>query len=72
MADWYFGINMADPEVESSVQVGTSSNSTDIEVRVTQNTFGGVGVTREEARRKLCEVIGNYIVSGLNTTGPVA
>lgn len=73
MADTYFGINAADPEVESSVQVGAASNSTDIEVRVTNNDIGvsGQKLTREEVRRKLCEVLGEYIVSGLNTTFPV-
>ena len=71
MADTYFGINMADPEVEGSVQVGSSTNSTDIEIRVTHNTQGGVAPTREEVRRKVSEVLAMYIISGLNTTWPV-
>lgn len=73
MADWFFGVNAADPEVESSVQVGTSTNSTDIEVRVTQSDIGVTGqkLTRQEVSRKLCEVLAMYIESGLNTTGPV-
>lgn len=70
MADSYFGLNSEDLEVESNVQVGSSTNSTDIEVRVTNDTFGGVTLTREEVRRKL-EVIGDYIISGLNITFPV-
>jgi len=71
LADTFFGLNMADPEVEGSVQVGSSTNSTDIEVRVTHNTQGGVTPTRQEVARKLCEVLAMYIEGGLNTTWPV-
>lgn len=72
MADSFFGINAADPEVESSVQVGSSTTSTDIEVRVTHNTQGGVALTKQEVARKLDEVISMYIESGTNTTWPVS
>jgi hypothetical protein len=72
MADTFYGLNAANPEVESSVAVGSSTGSTDIEVRVTHNDIGITGqkLTREEVRRKL-DVIADYIVSGLNTTWPV-
>lgn len=74
MADTFFGVNTADPEVESSVVVGSSTGSTDIEVRVTHNDIGisGQKLTRQEVSRKLCEVIAKYIESGLNTTWPVS
>lgn len=68
MADTYFGINLGDPEIDSSVQVGSSSNSTDVELRVT-HTSGHVP-TRLEIYR-MVEAIRDYIVSGLNTTWPV-
>lgn len=73
MADTFFGINAADPEVESSVQVGSSTNNTDIEVRVTHNDVGisGQKLTRQEVARKLELVIAMYIESGLNTTWPL-
>lgn len=73
MADTFFGINAADPEVESSVQVGSTSNATDIEVRVTHNDIGVAGqkLTRQEVARKLDEVISMFIESGQNTTWPV-
>lgn len=73
MADTFYGINAADPEVESSVQVGSSTNSTDIEVRVTHNDIGvsGQKITRQEVARKLCEVLSMYIESGQNTTWPL-
>ncbi len=72
MADTFFGLNTGDPEVESSVQVGATTNSTDLEVRVTNSDVGVTGqkITREEVQRKL-DVIGEYIVSGLNTSVPV-
>ena len=70
MADTFIGLNMNDPEVESSVQIGSSTNNTDIELRLTNNTFGGITMTREEARRK-AEVITAYIISGFNTTFPL-
>ncbi len=59
--------------MESAVTVGSSTGSTDIEVRVTHNDIGisGQKITREEVRRKL-EVIGDYIISSLNTTWPVS
>jgi len=74
VADTFFGLNAADAEVESSVQVGSSTNSTDIEVRVTHNDIGvsGQKLTRHEVARKLCEVIAEYIESGLNTTWPLS
>lgn len=74
MADTFFGLNAADPEVESSVQVGSSTNSTDIEVRVTHNDIGvsGQKITRQEVVRKLEMVINKYIESGLNTTWPLS
>jgi hypothetical protein len=74
MADTFYGVNWADPEVESSVVVGSSTGSTDIEVRITHNDIGvsGQKATRQEAVRKLCEVIAMYIESGLNTTWPVS
>lgn len=74
MADTYFGINAEDPEVESSVVVGSSTGSTDIEVRVTHNDIGisGEKLTRQEVVRKLREVISAYIESGLNTTWPIS
>lgn len=68
MADTYFGLNLGDAEIDSSVQVGSSSNSTDIEVRVTHDT---PTPTRLECYRAL-EAIRDYIVSGLNVTWPVA
>lgn len=74
MADTFFGINTGDPEVESSVQVSSSTNGTDLEVRVTQNDVGisGQKITRQEVSRKLQEVIAKYIESGLNTTWPLS
>lgn len=68
MADTFYGMNLGDLEVESNVQVGSSTNSTDIEVRIT-HTASHIP-TREEARRFL-EVIGQYIMSGFNTTWPL-
>lgn len=68
MADTFFGMNLGDLEVESNVQVGSSTNSTDVEVRITHTAAHTP--TREEARR-LLEVIREYICSGLNTTWPV-
>jgi len=72
MADTFFGINTGDPEIDSSVQVGSSTNSTDIEVRITNNDVGvsGQKMTRLEAYRKL-EAIRDYITSALNVTFPV-
>lgn len=73
MADTFFGINTADPEIESSVQVGSSTNSTDIEVRVTHNDIGvsGQKLRKQEVARKLIQVLAKYIESGQNTTWPV-
>jgi hypothetical protein len=62
-------MNLGDLEVESNVQVGSSTNSTDIEVRVTHTAAHTP--TREESRRFL-EVIRDYIASGTNTTWPLA
>jgi hypothetical protein len=73
MADTFFGLNTGDPEVESSVQVGASTNSTDIELRVTHNDIGVAGqkITRQEVARKLRTVLSEYIESGQNTTWPL-
>ena len=72
MADTFYGINTADPEIESSVQVGATTNSTDIELRVTHNDIGATGqkLTRQEVVRKVETAILMWIESGLNTTWP--
>ncbi len=69
MADSYYGINLGDPEVESSVQVGTSTTSTDVELRITQTS--GHEPTRQEAVR-LVQTILYFLESGLNTNRPVS
>lgn len=71
MADTFFGINTGDPEIDSSVRVGSNTNSTDVEVRVTNNDIGVTGqkITRLEVYRKL-EAIRDYITSAMNTTFP--
>lgn len=73
MADTFFGLNTADDEVESKVQVGSSTNSTDLEVRVTHNDIGvsGQKLVKQEVVRKL-RVIAEFIESGQNTTWPVS
>ena len=73
MVDSFFGINTQDPEVESSVQANaTTTTSTDIEVRVTNNDIGisGQKLRRQEVSRKL-RIIAEYIESGFNVTWPM-
>ena len=62
MADRFFGMNRGDLDGEmDNVQVGTSTNSTDIEVRVSTGVGTTAVMTKLDAE-KLVEIIMKYVV----------
>lgn len=61
MADLFFGMNRGDFDGEmDNVQVGTSTNSTDLEVRISTGA-GTITVMTAEDAVKLLKIIGQYI-----------